>query len=69
MHKGPPILRSALIGKIRLELAYRDAPTAERTDELQREDQAQHTVELSSAADYDTPGSLQFTTQTLASGV
>ena len=57
MHKGAPILRSALTGGLRLELTYRDPFAKERADEL------------STAADYDTSESLQLTTHTLASGI
>jgi len=59
MQKGTPILRSALISGQRLELTYRDPSTPGRTEELHRKDHAQHNVELSTAADYDTPESLQ----------
>ena len=34
MHKGAPILRSALTGGLRLELTYRDPFAKERADEL-----------------------------------
>ena len=54
MHKGVPILRSALIGSLRLELAYRESSTLEPTDELQREEPEQYRVELSTSADYHT---------------
>jgi hypothetical protein len=64
MQKGAPILRSALTGGLRLELTYRDPFAKERTDELQREEQARHNVELSTAADYDTSEGLQLTTHT-----
>ena len=50
MHRGAPILRSALTGGLRLELTYRDPFAKERADEL------------STAADYDTSESLQLTT-------
>lgn len=63
MQKGAPILRSASTGRMRLELTYRDPLATERADELQRREQAQHNAELSTAADYDTSGSLQLTTQ------
>jgi hypothetical protein len=39
MHKGVPILHSALIGSLRLELAYRESSTLEPTDELRRGNQ------------------------------
>jgi hypothetical protein len=52
MHKGAPILRSALTGELRLELTYRDPFAKERADEL------------STAADYHTSESLQLTTHT-----
>ena len=69
MQKGTPILRSALIIGLRLELTYRDPSAPGRTEELHREDHAQHNIELSTAADYDTPESLQLTAHALASGV
>ncbi len=68
MQKGTPILRSALISGQRLELTYRDPSAPGRTEELHK-DHAQHNVELSTAADYDTPESLQLTAHALASGV
>jgi hypothetical protein len=37
MQKGVPILRSALIGCLRLELKYREPSTQEQTDVSQRE--------------------------------
>jgi hypothetical protein len=40
MQKGVPILRSALIGCLRLELTYRETSAQERTDVSQREEQA-----------------------------
>lgn len=52
MHKGAPILRSALTDRLRLELTYRDPFAKERADEL------------STAADHDTSESLEFTTHT-----
>ena len=35
MHKRPPIILSALAGKLRLELAYRDPSVPQRTDETE----------------------------------
>ena len=64
MQKGAPILRSALSDGLRLELTYRAPFAKERPDELQRGEQAQHKVELSTAADCDTSESLQLTTHT-----
>jgi hypothetical protein len=69
MQKGAPILRSALIGWLQLELTYRDPSAHQWTDELQTDDQAKHDAELSTAADFDTPGSLQLTAHALASRV
>jgi hypothetical protein len=57
MHKGAPILRSALTGRLLLELTYRDLSVQERTYE-HREEQAQRNVELLTAADYGTSESL-----------
>ena len=62
MQKGVPILRSALTGGLRLELTYRDPLAKERRDELQREEQAEHNIELATAAADDTSESLQLTT-------
>jgi len=64
MQKGAPILRSALSGGLRLELTYRDPFAKEQRNELQGGEQAQHKVELSTAADCDTSESLQLTTHT-----
>ncbi len=64
MQKGAPILRSALSDGLRLELTYRDPFAKERPNELQRGEQAQHKVELSTAADCVTSESLQLTTHT-----
>jgi hypothetical protein len=58
MQKGPPILRSALIGVLRLELTYRDLLAHEWTGELQRDDQARRKVELLTADEYETSESL-----------
>ena len=70
MHKkGAPILRSALTSGLPLELTYRDPSVQERLDELHSKEQAQHNVEVSTAAEYETSESLQLTTHTLAPGV
>jgi hypothetical protein len=63
MEKGVPVLRSALAGKLLLELTYRDPFAKQQTDELQRGEQAPHIDELSTA-DYDTSEGLQLTTRT-----
>jgi hypothetical protein len=67
--KGAPILRPALTSGLPLELTYRDLSVQERLDELHSEEQAQHNVEVSAAAEYETSESLQLTTHTLAPGV
>jgi hypothetical protein len=65
MEKGVPVLRSALAGKLLLELTYRDPFAKPQTDELQRGEQAPHIIdELSTAAGCDTSESLQLTTRT-----
>jgi len=69
MQKAVPIPRSALTGGLGLELTYQDRFAHEWTDELQTDDQAQHEVELSTAAEYEASESPQLTTHTLASGV
>ena len=69
MQKGAPILRSASSGGLRLELTYRDPSAHEWRDELEKGDQAQQKVEVSTAAEYDRSESLPLTTHTLASRV
>jgi hypothetical protein len=64
MLKGAPILRSALTGSVRLELTYRDPFAKKLTDELQKEERAQHNIEFSTAADCNISESLEFTNPT-----
>ena len=42
MHKGAPILRSALTGRLRLELTYRDPFAKERADEFSDRGRLRH---------------------------
>jgi hypothetical protein len=62
MRKGLPIIRSALTGTLRLELAYRDPSVLVRTEELQNENQQQQNVTAISV-NHHSPEAVELTTQ------